>query len=144
MNQNFNKDKQDEINEVIENFHSVISKILKMVDSKIPGDIEVDRLKRLVRMARDEAPLIIITKCKQKIWDSREQILARDENYFLKKKFGEYIKKDKNQMFIEGLIDLVKRGYNMVSDKEKDYIWNLNKQLLEYVIRYKMLTGDHE
>lgn len=138
------EDKSQQISLIIQDFHSQIAKMLKVVDSKRPGNIEVDRLKRLIRIARDEEPLLIINKCKDKIWDSREQILAEDEEYFINKKYDEYIKKDGNQRFIEGLVELFKQGRHLLSDKEKAYVWKVNKQLLADVVKYKMLIGDHD
>jgi len=138
------EDKEQQISKIIQDFHSQIAKTLKVVDSKLPNNIEVDRLKRLVRIARDEEPLMIINRCKDKIWDSREQILAENEDYFLSKEYDEYIKKDENQMFIEGLIGLFKQSHHLLSDKERAYVWKINKQLLNDVIQYKMLVGDHE
>jgi hypothetical protein len=136
------EDKQKKISEIIHDFHSQIAKVLKVIDSKLPGDIEVDRLKRLIRIARDEEPLLIINKCKNKIWDSREQIVGKNEDYFLTKEYDEYIKKDGNQMFIEGLIGLFKQSHHLLSEKERDHVWKLNNQLLEDVIEYKLITDD--
>jgi hypothetical protein len=137
-------DIEQQISLIVQDFHSQISKTLKVVDSKLPNNIEVDQLKRLIRIARDEEPLMIINKCKDKIWDSREQILSENVDYFLAKEYDEYIKKDTNQMFIEGLIGLFKQSHHLLSEKERAYVWKINKRLLQDVIRYKMLIGDHE
>lgn len=138
------EDTQQKISKTVQSFHTGISKMLKVTDSKLPGNIEVDRLKRLIRIARDEEPLMIINKCKDKIWDAREKILSEDEDYFIKKEYDEYIKKDGNQMFIEGLINLFKQSKDMLSDKEKAYVWKVNKQLLADVTTYKILINDYE
>ena len=87
-----NSDHQKKVSVVLQTFSSDIAQLLKLVDNKLAGNLEVDRLKRIIRIARDEEPLLIINKCKDKIWDSREKILAEDEDFFVAKKFDEYIK----------------------------------------------------
>jgi uncharacterized FlgJ-related protein len=87
---------------------------------------------------------MIINKCKDKIWDSREQILAEDEDFFISKRYDEYIKKDENQMFIEGLINLFKRSRSLLSEKESKFMWATVKHLLATVTEYKMLIEDYE
>jgi hypothetical protein len=138
------EDKDKEISLVVHDFHSQLSKVLKLIDSKIPNDIEIDRLKRLIRIARDEEPLMIINKCKDKLWNAREQIRTKDKTYFLKKEYNEYIKKDGNQMFIEGIIGLIKQSHTMLSEKELEVVWKINNKLLDDVCKYKILIGDYE
>lgn len=135
---------QKEISEAVQGFHSGISKIFKIIDAKTPGNLEIDRLKRLVRIARDEDPLNIINKCKDKLWDSRERILERDQKFFMNNTFGQYIKKDENQMFIESMINLIQTNVDNLSAKEKDYIWKIIQGLLDQVTVYKILIGDYE
>jgi hypothetical protein len=138
------EDKEQKISLVIHDFHSQIAKILKVVDSKRPNDLEVDRLKRLIRIARDEEPLLIMNKCKDKIWDSRLQIRGKNMDYFLSRDYNEFVKKDGNQMFIESLINLVKRSREELNEKEIAFIWKVNNKLLDDVCEYKILTEDYE
>jgi hypothetical protein len=138
------EDTENKISLIVHDFHSQISKVLKIVDSKLPNDIEVDRLKRLIRIGRDEEPLMIINRCKDKIWNSRDQIRARDQDYFLNRDYDEYIKKDQNQMFIEGLIGLFKQSHDLLNEKELDILWKINNQLLNDICEYKILIGDYE
>lgn len=133
-----------ELDRVCKEFHSCISKILNVVDSKLPGNLDIDRLKRLIRLARDEDPLLVISKCKDKIWDAREHILTENEEFFLNKEYDQYIKKDANQAFIETLVTLVKEGHQSLSDEEKKYVWEVNKDLLTAVTEFKLLTDDYE
>jgi hypothetical protein len=137
-------DTQQKISAIVQSFSSDISQLLKIVDAKLAGNLEVDRLKRVIRIARDEEPLLIINKCKDKIWDSREQILAEDEDFFISKRYDEYIKKDENQMFIEGLINLFKSSRSLLSEKESKFMWATVKHLLATVTEYKMLIEDYE
>lgn len=128
---------------VLDEFHKCIFKILKCVDDKLSNNIEVDRLKRLVRIARDESPFEIIDRCKNKIWDSREHIINKNEEYFLKNSFDKYIKKDENQMFIQSLVQLFRDNHDQLTAQEKNYIWGLNLKMLNCVTEYKILTGDY-
>ena len=137
-------DKQRKISIIIQGFHTDLSQLLKVVDIKLAGNLEVDRLKRLIRIARDEEPLMIINKCKDKIWDSRKQILDENEEFFISKKYEEYIKKDGNQMFIEGLINLFKNSRHMLSEKERKFMWVVIKRMLSAVTEYKIIIGDYE
>ena len=137
-------DRQNKISLIVQSFSTDISQLLKIVDAKLPSNLEVDRLKRLIRIARDEEPLLMINRCKDKIWDSREKILAEDDEFFISKKYAEYIKKDENQMFIEGLIHLFKNGRTLLSEKESKFMWSTIKHLLATVTEYKILIGDYE
>lgn len=134
----------DKICEIIEVFHSNIAKLLKMANVKLKGNIEIDRLKRLIRIARDEAPFSIITKCKDKIWSSRDQIIKNDEKFFLNKQYDEYIKEDENKDFIHTLIKLFKSGFEQTNNKEKKIMWDVINKLLKNVTEYKLLTGDYD
>lgn len=134
----------DDIPEIIERFHSIISRIIKIVDSKLPGDIEIDRLKRIIRLARSEFPLLIMDKSKDYFWEHREQILDEDESYFLNKDYSIYIDEgDEDKEFISKLIKSFKTIFPKLSPKEKVYLWKLNKNILESVIKYKVLTNEH-
>lgn len=138
------QDNATQISQIAHNFSTHISQLLKLIDAKLAGNLEVDRLKRLIRIARDEEPLMIINKCKNKIWDSREKILAEDEAFFISKDYNEYIKKDGNQVFIESLINLFKNGRNLLSKKENSHMWAVVKQLLATVTEYKIAIGDYD
>jgi hypothetical protein len=118
--------------------------MLKMVDSKLTGNLDIDRLKRLIRITRDESPLLIIDSCKEEIWADREQILAENENYFIKKDFDEFDDHDENTEFLKNLVHLIKETLTLFSKKEKTQIWKINKNILQNVVQYKILTGDYK
>jgi hypothetical protein len=62
------RDLADEVNDIITRFHNVIFKILKFCKQKQPNMLELDNLHRKLGIARDLDPLIIINRCKDKIW----------------------------------------------------------------------------
>jgi hypothetical protein len=100
---------------------------------------EIDRLKRLVNfLPRDET----FIRSKDKIWVARDHIMNRNADWFLKKDYTHLIKKDKNQVMIETIVNLIKDRYYDVSPDELESYWKKGIELLHVVARYKKLTGE--
>jgi hypothetical protein len=129
---------------IARSFNKQILNIFRVVDSKVEGNPDIDRLKRLISMCRNVCPLFMIERCKDKIWIDRDHILKENEDYFLNRKFDEYIKKDQNQRFIETLIEMVHDGYHLLSPSEKKCLWKYIKQMLQDCMEFKLTTGDFQ
>jgi hypothetical protein len=136
------KDSIDEINKIITEFHSTIFRILKICKKIEPNNIELESLHNKLSLVRDIDPLLIITRCKDKVWMYREYILNENEDFFLNNKFSEFVKEDENKSFMYSLINLIKMRYKEMSSSEKKIIWQLIKDLLKSITAYKKVTND--
>jgi hypothetical protein len=132
----------NDINIIVSNFHGKIFKILKICKKIRPNNIELEQLHSRLSLARDVDPLLIINRCKDKMWLYRDYILERNEKFFLDNGFTQYIKDDDNKSFMHSLIDLIKSGYKSTSTEEKDILWSLAQDMLRHVIEYKKAIGD--
>jgi hypothetical protein len=132
----------DEIIDIVNNFHKKVFKILKICKKIDPKSDELHRLHSAASLARDTEYLLIISKCKDKMWFHREHIMNRDENFFLNNKFTRYIKDDENKSFMHSLINVIQTGYREISAAEKDLLWQLVQDMLRHVVEYKKAIGD--
>lgn len=124
-------------------FNKQVFNIFKLASNKAPNNPDIDRLKRIISYCRETWPPFMIERCKDKIWSVRKQIIDKDEDYFLNRKYDEFIKKDENQRFIETLIEMVQDSSSHLSKEEKEYIWSCVNTMLQNCLDYKLLTGDH-
>jgi hypothetical protein len=132
----------DEIIDIVKKFHNKVFAVLKICKKLDPKSIELQHLHNIASLARDTEYLLIISRCKDKMWLHREHIINRDENFFLKNKFTQYIKDDENKSFMHSLVNVIQTGYRDISDTEKDMIWRLVQDMLKHVIEYKKAIGD--
>lgn len=131
------KDITDDINVIITDFHSSLSKILKICKRIEPNNVDLKWLHGIVALSRDIDPLTIIDRCASKLWLYREQIINEDESFFMTHNFATFIKDDENKSFMYNLLNLIKSKFTEMSMPEKKMIWTLIKGMLAAVARYK-------
>ena len=136
------KNLDDDINDIIKEFHNTIFKVLKICKKIEPNNVELEWLHNKLSLARDIDPLMIINKCSEKIWAHREHIITENEDFFLNNKYTEYIKEDENKSFMYSLVDLLKDKYKVVSTSEKKVLWSLIKSMLASIVKYKKTQGN--
>ncbi len=133
----------DEVNEIITEFHSTVFNVLKICKKIEPENADLDWLCKTLSLARDIDPLLIINRSKDKIWTYREEIISENEDFFLKNKFSQFIKNDQNKNFMYSFIGLIKSKIKELSPAEKKLLWQLTKNLLVCVTKYKKVTNDY-
>jgi hypothetical protein len=136
-------DTTKEVSDVVDEFHSVVFKILKICKKIEPNNIDIEWLQNKLSLARDVDPLMIINRSKDKIWYYRQQILNEDGDFFLNNTFAPFIKNDKNKTFMYTLLNLIKKRFAERSNEEKKMLWGLGKSMLASVIKYKKLIKDY-
>ena len=80
--------KEKEINDVIQYFNRQVSNIFKVIDTKddsIQNNPDVDWLRRITKIIRNENPPYMLEKSVDKLWDNRFAILAKDADFLVKK-----------------------------------------------------------
>jgi hypothetical protein len=143
-----NKSERDLIDlklKISDDFNREVSKLVKLVDTKIQGNLEVDSLKRLIKLGKSTDPLILINSCQDLLWKFRDLISEEKDQFFLdydyKDEQNVAIEEDKK--FIESIIRLFKAAYKTYSSGEKKLIWKSLKQMLKFIIEFKLACGDH-
>ena len=138
------EDDVDQKLRICRHFHGAIADIIRVVRMKAEDSLELDRLERLITLCKAEGPTFVIDHCKDKLWESRDQIKAKDTDYFFKTDFSKYIKKGSfYEDFQHTLMDLIKDGYEIYSDEEKALVWKYTRTMLRCVASYMLITGDH-
>jgi len=132
------------INDLCDEFHKTLGKLLNLVESK-SDDADIDRLKRMIKICKEEDPTFLITRCQNKLWDSRDQIKTRDSSYFLNQlDYSKYIRAgSQSEAFQYRLITLVKREYASLTTSEENEIWEITYDMLKCAAKYKFLTKDY-
>lgn len=136
------RDLSKEESDIIDAFHRVIFKLLKICKKMEPNNIEVEWLHNKLSLARNVDPLLIITRCKEKIWTYRNEILERNTDFFVKNKFSQFVKNDENKTFMYTLINLLKKKFMELSDEERSAIWDLANELLVCVIKFMKIEAE--
>jgi hypothetical protein len=132
-----------ELSNVAKNFNSNVSTLLKMINVKFGSNMDVIRLLSLVNVTRTYDPLLIIDRCKDKIWAARDKIKEMDEKHFIKKNYSGYIKKDENQQFMRNLVSIITSVIPELKKEEKVAIWNIIQKMLVNVAEYKLILGEY-
>src|SRR6476661_3481659 len=115
-------------------------RICKKIDSE---SLEIQEIQRLIKVAKEVDPLLMLKTCKDNIWLHKDQILKEDAEFFLNNSFDQFIINNENKQFMHNLITLIKNKYVKMKDVEKEEIWKLMKDLLRGVAEYKKATNDY-
>ena len=134
--------KQKQLSDILQRFNSDISKLLKIARAFSDDDPNVEWVARIIKIIRNENPPMILERCIDKFWDNKDFIIKRDTEFFKTCSLDKYVKKDKNKVWIDGLINLVRTKYFEISEKEQNYIWERMNELLKCVIEYKLVKEE--
>ena len=69
--------------------------------------------------------------------------MNRDHNFFMSKSVSDkYIKNDERKEWMEGMVLFIRSRYKDLSDDELDRIWKCINNMLQCVIKYKILKNE--
>jgi|SaaInlV_165m_DNA_1040744.scaffolds.fasta_scaffold124643_1 hypothetical protein len=134
---------QKEISSILSLFNRQISRIIKVIETVEKDNIDLECIKRVLRIARDEKPTFVIESCIDKFWQNREKIIQKDREFFIKNKFDKFIKDDENKEWIEGIITLIKQKQSELDDDEITYLWECINTMLQCIIKYRIVMKDY-
>lgn len=137
------RDLTKDISDILVEFHSTVFKMVKIAKKLEPNNIDVEWLQNKLALARDVDPLLIINRCKDKIWAYRNEILEENTDFFMNNHFSQFIKNDENKTFMYTLLGLFKKRFLEFTKEEQKYIWSSAKSMLALVIKYKKAIGDY-
>jgi hypothetical protein len=120
-------------------FNREISKLINLTHTKFRGNLEIDRLKRLVKLGKEADPLILIENCMEYLLKFKDEINSEKDTFFLEYDFDTMYNQaeTEDKQFIQRIINLFKIKYREFSDPEKQIIWQTLKNMLCCIIEYK-------
>lgn len=139
-----NRNKDKNLNQIITKFNSSAGKLMKICVKMSDGENKhIEWLARVFKIAKTVDPLCIITRCADKLWDSKKQILERNVEFFRSELDTTlYIKNDKNKPWLDGIVETIRGGFDILSENEVEYVWNIINEMLQISIEYKLNTED--
>ena len=130
------------LNEIYQQYVNNLNSMLVMAKKQTDDEteiVEIERLKRFINMLPIDE---VFMRGKDKVWNVRNHILNRNANFFLERDYSKVIKKDKNQVMMETLVEIIKDKYSHVSNEEMEYYWKKGAYALNCIIRFKQLVGE--
>lgn len=124
-------------------FNRQLGKIIRIAESKIGrSDLNLSRLKDLIKLGKDADVCYVMERSKTKIWEVRTFIENEDESYFLNIDYGKKISdENKNKGYIEELIAAVKNTFPELKPVEKKEVWICLKIMLKSIIDYMIICN---
>jgi len=140
------KNAEKEIDEIIQKFNSQIMLLFKFAEKKdkISNNPDVERVIRLVKIAKSISPESIIEGCLNNFWANREYIIERNEVFIMSKENVDRLvnKNDEDIELIESLINFFRNIYKTFTNEDKEYLWDCINNMLQFIIRYRIVKGD--
>jgi hypothetical protein len=143
-----NNKKEKQISDVIQYFNRQVSNIFKVIDSQddsVSNNPDVDWLRRVTKIIRNENPPYMLERAVDKLWDNKDKIIERDSAFLINKKMtSKYIKNDSRKEWMEGMMDFVRNRYTDLSPDETECVWKCINNMLQAVIKYRILKDDFQ
>jgi hypothetical protein len=138
--------KVKEISDIIQYFNRQVSNIFKIIDNKddmIKNNPDIDWVRRITKIVRNENPPYMLEKSIDKLWENKDSILNRDLNFLIDNDVAhKYIKNDCRKEWIEGMLTFFMDNLNNLNEDDRDYLWKCINNMLQAVIRYKIIHND--
>lgn len=140
--------KEKEISDIIQYFNRQISNIFKVIDNaddSVQYNPDVDWVRRITKIVRNENPPYMLEKSIDKLWENKDKIIAKDSDFLLKKEItGKYIKDDSRKEWMEGMVDFVRNRYKDLDKQDLEYLWKCINNMLQSVIKYRIIKNDFQ
>lgn len=124
---------------VIHSFNSNFTKLVTKISSQNPTNEHIHRLRRLVKIKKEEDPLFLINSMEDKIWENRQLIIDHDPLYFQKPLLSDKDIGEQYRTMVYALKKLSQNEFDNLSKLDRIFLWKLNESMLENVINYKAL-----
>jgi hypothetical protein len=134
---------QKKLDKILFAFNRQLSKIIKMADQVDPNNADIDWIRRMLRILRDDSPSLVLEKCIDKFCDNSEQIIARDTDFFVTKhNFDEDVDENDNKEWVVGIINMIKEKQALLLPDQLSCMWDCLNKMLECIVQYRIITGD--
>lgn len=116
---------------------STVKKLVNITSKKLPNDVNVDRVKQLLKLDVVLDDDLIMKMIAPSIIKYRKLILDKNESLFLDDKFGEdFLSKNDTDNLVKDLFKNIKKMLKELNDSEKSVIWNEITSILNFVLHY--------
>ena len=139
------KDNEKELDEIIQNFNKQITLLFKFIETKdkISNNPDVEKAIRMVKIAKNISRDSLIEGSMDNLWENRELIINRDETFIMLDNLDKYVdNNDEDKELIESLFSFLRKIYKNFARGEIDYLWDCINNMLQCVIRYRIIKGD--
>jgi len=121
--------------------NKIIGKLMKLASNKFSTDLSFQQIKNECTLAKAVDETTILNICYKNMVKHKDKIRNRDENYFLNIDPEKYsVHNDKN--YIVPLINTFNKKKHLLTESEKNIMFNLLNSLLDVCIQYKLLIND--
>ncbi len=112
---------------IVEPFNKAIRRLLKLIVTyDVTRNEHIERVRMLIVWAK-EYPSLMIMKCYKNLTNpqNKEALISKDIKYFCQKNYSKHIKKDIYKNTIDFMLGYIKKHFNLLSDEEKEHVWEL-------------------
>lgn len=114
-------------------FNTDLSWLIGLLIKLNPGDVEVERIRGQMAIAKGADREILIRECGPYLFKYQNHILARNEQFFLAEDIEEMKKLEPTA---RGLVSKIRQQYGKMKQGEKDQVYTKVVQLLSSYLEY--------
>lgn len=132
------------VNKLVNTFNKEILDLIKFTKKKEKDNIDIEWLHKIICTIKNENPAFIIEKCIDKLWDNKENIINRSEDFFKDNFEKKWIKDDCRKEWLSSFVAHIKNNMFILNPNEKIFVWDQVNKMLELVIEYRIMKGYHK
>jgi hypothetical protein len=112
-------------------FNQTFNEFIDDIISLYPNDVDLRVYQKLLTAALSYNSQLIINTFKESVvTEFGDQLLNRDETFFLNKDYSDLINKNENNVEYNAIIKKIKDYWSTMSDNNKDTIWKYFRVLI--------------
>ena len=134
--------KQETI-EVVDKFNKNLSQLFKLAKKIDPGNRDLAFYKNKFVLAKQFQPATVLERNIDSFWKNKELILSKNIDYFLKLENFDYEDEKEREIYRKNM-ECGKRILDRINDADMFCIWNYLNNMLECVIKYKLLNSEYK
>jgi hypothetical protein len=138
--------KEKEVSDIIQYYNRQVSNIFKIIDggeyNTFQDNPDIDWIRRMVKLVRNENPPYMLEQSLDKLWEHREAIINKDYKFFMVTNIPINAADTNQQAWMDGLIDFIRIRYGDLSEDDAENIWKYINNMLQAVIKYRIIRCD--
>lgn len=129
--------------ETIDKFNRNLSQLFKLAKKIEPGNKDLSFYKNKFVLAKQFQPAVVLENNIDSFWKNKELILTKNMDYFLNLDNFEYADEKEKEIYRRNM-ECGKSIIAKISEAELFCIWNYLNNMLEAVIKYKLIKGEYK
>lgn len=123
----------------LKEFNKEMSWLVNLLIKLNPNDVEVERIKGQMSLAKGTDREILIRECGPYLFKYQNHIYARNEDFFLK---GNPVELDKLEPTARMLVDKIREQYAKMKKAEKDQVYSKITSLLSSYLEFLLYDSE--